>query len=335
MTDVTGRTGDRPAAVDDERRLAEIVRAVSTHPGVTSKAAIGLVSEVLGASDWEAGPGDDGAVVPLASGRVVACGEALWPPFVARDPRGAGFAAVLANVNDLAAMGATPLGIVDTIVASEEHARAALEGIRHACELYGVGVLGGHLTRHDGEPAISAFGLGEVTTPLSSTRAEPGQSLLVAAALDGRMRADFPFFPAFERRGERCAGDVAVLARLAASGAAVAAKDISMAGLVGSLAMLLECGLLGVEVDLSAVPTPDGVDLGAWLTCFPSFGFLLCVPPGREAEAMAAFRERDLAAAVVGRLDDGGQVRLRLGAAVATAFDLRTSPVTRLARAAR
>jgi uncharacterized protein len=311
--------------------LTALAERVAAHPGTTGKAAIGLVGEVLGDSDWLRGPGDDGAVVATAAGRVVACGESLWPPFVAHDPEGAGFAAVLTNVNDVAAMGAEPLGIVNTVTASEGHARAALEGMRRACALFDVPIVGGHLTRHDGEPSISAFALGDVPgEPLSVTRVTPGQSLVVAAALDGAMRPDFPFFPAFERRGERCAGDVRVLPELARTGAAVAAKDVSMAGLVGSLAMLLESGTFGAEVDLDALPTPDGVDLGDWLTCFPSFCFLLCVPTGREADALAPFHARDLTAAVVGRIDDTGLVRLRRGAEVATAFDLTRRGVTRL-----
>ena len=328
---MTGTVLTTPAG----QELAALAHRVATHPGTVGKAAIGLVTEVLGGSDWLAGPGDDGAVVPTSGGRVVACGEALWPPFVARDPWGAGFAAVLTNVNDVAAMGAEPLGIVNTVTASEEHARAALEGMRRACALFDVGIVGGHLTRHDGEPSISAFALGEVDEPLSVTRVAAGQTLVVGAALEGTMRPDFPFFPAFEQRGERCAGDVRVLPALARSGACVAAKDVSMAGLVGSLAMLLENGTFGVEVDLDAVPTPAGVDVGDWLTCFPSFCFLLCVPPGREADAVAPFHARGLEAAAVGTIDDSGLVRLRRGADVATAFDLGREGVTRLGRAGR
>ncbi|WP_433786360.1 AIR synthase related protein [Actinomycetospora sp. CA-101289] len=314
--------------------LDEIVGVVAAHPGLLAKTEIGLVGEVLGDTDWTSGPGDDGAVVATSTGAVVACGEALWPPFVARDPWGAGFAAVLANVNDVVAMGAEPLGIVNTVAASEATARAALEGMRHASRLYRVPIVGGHLTRHDGEPSISAFGLGEVGAPLSMTHVAPGQSLVVAAATDGAMRADFPFFPAFEQRGERCADDVRVLPALARSGACVAAKDISMAGLVGSLAMLLEWGTFGVEVDLDVLPTPRGVAPAAWLTCFPSFGFLLCAPDGREDEVLAAFRDRDLEAAVVGRIDDTGRIGLRRGAATATAYDLTRRAVTRLPRTA-
>lgn len=302
-----------PPAVTEP--LSDIVASVLANPGLHAKAAIGsLLAEGGGFStDWVGGPGDDGAVLDAGGSNVVACGEAVFPPFVAADPHGAGIAAVLTNVNDLAAMGALPLGIVDTVTGPEEVVRGVLAGMREACALYRVPLVGGHLTVHDGPPSVSAFGVGHAPVPLSVTRAEPGHSLVVAAALDGRARTDFPFFPAFRERGERCAGDVRLLAELAAEGTCVASKDISMAGLVGSLAMLLECAGLGVTVDLDAVPAPEGVPLTWWLNCFPSFGFLLSVPPGREARCVEAFAARGIPAAVAGTFDDSGLLALRAG----------------------
>src|SRR5437870_1774039 len=138
------------------RQLEHIVQAVRSHPGIANKAPIALVSEVLGPADWYEGPGDDGAVVRDGDAALVVGGEAMWPPFVASDPFGAGMASVLANVNDLAAMGARPLTIVDTIVGSESVARQALLGMRHASDLYQVPIVGGHLTLTDGPPSISA-----------------------------------------------------------------------------------------------------------------------------------------------------------------------------------
>ena len=89
------------------------------------RARSGWSARSSAAASWVHGPGDDGAVVAMrasadagAGGQVIACGEAMLPAFVAADPYGAGVAAVLANVNDLAAMGATPLAIVDTVVGS-------------------------------------------------------------------------------------------------------------------------------------------------------------------------------------------------------------------------
>jgi len=307
--------------------LTALVDAIRAHPGVTAKAEIGLVAEVFGTADWLEGPGDDGAVV---AGSLVVGGEAILPAFVAADPFGAGVAAVTTNLNDLAAMGAWPLALVDTVTGPRPVMRSVLEGMRWAAGLYDVPVVGGHLTMTAGPPSLSAFGLGRADRPLSARAAQPGQSLVFAGCIDGTMRADFPFFPSFDERGEHLAGDVRLLAEGAAAGWVAAAKDVSMAGLVGSLAMLLECNQLGVTLDLDALPVPAGVPLPEWVICFPCFAFLLCVPPGSEDECLRAFAGRGLAAAVVGTLDATGQVRVRQAGQTAVAFDLTKESVTNL-----
>lgn len=314
--------------------LPALIHRVRTHPGVVAKSEIGLVSDVFGDSDWLAGPGDDGAVVPAADTSLVVGGEAILPSFVAADPHGAGIAAVTTNLNDLAAMGAWPLALVDTVTGPRPVIQQVLEGLRWAAGLYQVPVVGGHLTVTAGPPGLSAFGLGRSDRPLAARDAEPGHSLVVACCVEGQMRADFPFFPSFDERGEQLAGDVRLLAEGASRGWVVAAKDVSMAGLVGSLAMLLECNRLGVTVDLDALPVPSGVSLEQWLCCFPCFAFLLCVPAGQEAACLRAFAGRGLAAAVVGTLDGTGLLRLRLADQEATAFDLGAESVTNLTRSA-
>ncbi len=314
--------------------VSALVEVVRSHPGVTAKSEIGLVSEVFESTDWLAGPGDDGAVVIEAGMSLVVGGEAILPSFAAADPYGAGVAAVTTNLNDLAAMGAWPLALVDTVTGQRAVIQQVLEGMRWAAGLYHVPVVGGHLTVTDGPPALSAFGLGRAERPLSAQSAEAGQSLVVGCCIEGTMRADFPFFPSFDERGERLAGDVRLLAEGASRGWVAAAKDVSMAGLVGSLAMLLECNRLGVTVDLDAVPVPAGVSLEQWITCFPCFAFLLCVPAGLEGECLGAFADRGLAAAVAGTLDGTGRLRLCSAGRVATAFDLAAESVTNLARRA-
>jgi selenophosphate synthetase-related protein len=329
MTSATSRAAVAGAteAGDALRLLASGLRE---NPSLRAKAAISLVSEVFGPSDWLRGPGDDGAAVTVDGSTVIACGEAIWPRFVQHDPYGAGIAAVLANVNDLAAMGATPLGIVDTVVAERQVARSVLEGMRYACELYDVPLLGGHLTEHSGEPAVSAFGLGQAGRPLSVAAAAAGHRLVVACATEGEMRGDFPFFRSFGHREDRTAEDVRLLHQVAAAGDCVAAKDISMAGLVGSLAMLLEHGRLGITLDLDLLPRPPEVPLELWLRCFPSYGFLLCVPDGREDAAVRPFLDRGLQAATVGVLDDTGLLRLQHGDELAVVLDLTRDVVTGL-----
>jgi len=313
--------------VTDLEALAATVRQL---PGVLAKADIGLVAEVFGRGDWYAGPGDDGAVLPAGEGQVVVGGEAILPAFVAADPYGAGVAAVLANVNDLAAMGARPVALLDTVVASQDVAREVLRGMHWAAGVYDVPVVGGHLTRTAGPPSLSAFGVGRADRVLSATHAAPGQVLVLGCCLEGRMREDFLFFPSFDERGSRLAGDVRLLADLATSGAVVAAKDVSMAGLVGSLAMLLEPHRLGVAVDLDVLPVPPGVPLDDWLGCFPCLAFLLTCPADRVPDCLGAFRDRGLTAEPLGVLDDSGKVRLSEGGREVVVFDLQERGITRL-----
>lgn len=336
-----GRTALDPAGADGDADLAAAdVSALATtlrdNPALRAKSEIALVGEVLGGSDWVRGPGDDGAVVPLgpagAAVDAIACGEALLPDFVARDPFGAGLAAVVTNVNDLAAMGARPRGIVNTIVGERRVAGEILRGLRRGSEIYRVPLVGGHLTIRAGQPALSAFGLGWTSRPLASAHAAPGQRLIVACCVQGTMRPDFPFFASFDQRGDELADDIAVLAEIAASGACVAAKDVSMAGLVGSLAMMLEPRRLGVSVDLAAIPRPAGVPFAAWLTCFPAFAFLLCAPADRAEECIRAFTGRGLAARAVGELDETGVVRIRRATQTADVIDVRTHTVIGLPR---
>src|SRR6185312_1855901 len=199
--------------------------------------------------------------------------------------------------------------LVDTVTGPREVIRSVLEGMRWASGLYDVPVVGGHMTVTEGPPGLSAFGLGRADFPLSAQDAAPGQSLMVGCCLEGQMRPDFPFFPSFDERGTKLAGDVRLLAEGADSGWVAAAKDVSMAGLVGSLAMLLECNRLGVSLDLD-------------------------VPPGREEDCLRAFGLRGLTAAAVGTLDDTGLLRLSSAGQTETVFDLSAESVTNLARPA-
>lgn len=311
--------------------VAEVAELLRSSPGWTAKAHIAVVREVFGPGDWTRGPGDDGAVVPVGAEKVIACGEAILPAFVEHDPYGAGIAAVLTNVNDVAAMGAVPLAIVDTIVGPTETCRAVLDGMRFASELYEVPVVGGHLTNSADRVALSAFALGRCPGPaLSATGVAAGQRLALIVCLEGRMRADFPFFPSFDERGRELAGDIRLLADLAADGVIVAAKDVSMAGLFGSLAMLLEPTRCGVSIAVDAVPVPAALTFAEWAMCFPCFAFLVTLPPASEDRCRLAVERRGLTYAPLATLDASGILELTDAGDAAMVVDLTVDDITGL-----
>ena len=67
--------------------------------------------------------GDDTAVIELPEGNLLLATEVIYPPLVEAAPYLAGRSAVLANVNDVYAMGGYPIAIVDTILAPADQLR--------------------------------------------------------------------------------------------------------------------------------------------------------------------------------------------------------------------
>lgn len=314
----------------NDSALSEVIARFRTSAALRSKASIGLVTEIFGKTDWVHGPGDDAAVVECGEEHILVAGEAIWPPLVEADPFGAGVASVVANVNDVAAMGGRGLALVDHVVAREEAARKVLEGIRFAAGIYRLPVVGGHLTIWDGTPSVSASIVGRAVRPLSSINVAPGQECLLAFCLQGKMRKDFPIFSSIRDRGAELAGDIGLLPGLAEAGLLTGAKDVSMAGTLGSMAMLLEPSGCGALVDLAAVPRPHRVSLASWMSVFPTYGFLLTAPEAAVAAVRAKFRARGLACERIGSVDDTGRLRVHLAGEESELFDLSTQTVTGL-----
>ena len=83
-----------------------------------------------------------------------------------------------------------------------------------------------------------------------------------------------------------------------------------MGGLIGTALMLAEASNVGLAIEAGLVPRPDGIDPIYWLTCFPSFGYLLAAAPADAQEIIARFAARDIACAAIGRSDATRTVRL-------------------------
>lgn len=274
------------------RRIEALVTA--------TKAPLGGLVAGLMPPGWV---GDDAAPVP-GTDLVAAC-DAILPSMVERDPAWAGWCGVLVNVNDLAAMGATPVGLLDSVGApSVAAAEAVLRGLRAAAEAYGVPVLGGH-TQLGVPAALSVTALGRTGAPVPAGGGRVGDTVSVLADVGGRWRPGYAgrqWDSTTSRSGAELRDLIGALGRTRPA----AAKDASMAGTVGSLGMLAEASGCGAELDVAAVPRPAAAGVGDWLTCFPGFAMVTADRPGVRAPSAGT-----AVSAGCGRLVPSAGVRLR------------------------
>ena len=151
------------------------------------------------ATGIEKGIGDDAAVTALPVGsRLVSCIDTLvqgrhfsadWAQ-VQQLAFAIGYKAVAVNVSDLAAMGATPHSILLALalperLANKEWLNNFATGLFHACQLFGVTLIGGDTTRNDTLVlSVSAQGVLAAGTPaIYRSGAQVGDKIYVSGTL--------------------------------------------------------------------------------------------------------------------------------------------------------
>lgn len=279
--------------------------------GVGHKLDIQTVSPAIGPSAVPVG--DDCAAIPDGHGGYLLFAiEGLLDEFVAAEPWFAGYCSVMVNVSDIYAMGGRPTAVVDAIwTRGADHAGPIWEGMSAAAAKYGVPIVGGHTNHRSTGEHLAVSIVGHAKHLLTSFDARPGDVLVAAIDLRGEWYGPYPYWNASTTAaGDRLRGDLDVLAALADDRLSAAGKDISMGGVVGTTTMLAECSGCGVTIDVDRIPRPSGVAIDKWLSAFPSFGFVLAVPPGHVPAVLARFAGREIAAGAVGTFDDSRHIRL-------------------------
>ncbi len=318
--------------------VAALVHGLRASRGFAHKRDIGDALDVLSralpggsaALAQAVAVGDDCAAIPDSSGGYLLFAiEGFVDDFVAAMPWFAGWSGVMVNLSDVAAMGGRPIAVVDALWSADAAAGApVLQGLAAASAAYGVPIVGGHTNHRAARSGLAVAVLGRALRLLSSFNARPGDELIMAVDLRGRFEDPHPFWNAATTAPpEQLRADLALLAEIAELGLADAAKDISMAGTLGTALMLLECSQVGALIDVDAIPRPavvaDGtVPLLRWLQAFPSYGYLLSVRPAQAAAVRGKFTARGIAAATIGRVTAAPEVVLQQGAQTAQLWNV-------------
>ncbi len=305
-------------------------------PEIKAKTAIKLAASFCGEQtdltleQRYAMPGDDCAAFKTVDGFQLLAMEGMLPDFVRTDPRAAGWSSVMVNISDIAAMGGRPTAIVNAYWHNDDEASAVLlKHMKRACDVFGIYFAGGHSSIQPGfSPNLAVAITGHAKKLLSCHHIKPGQRLFMLTDLTGSWHGDLPYWGCVPgKTPEQIRAQWNVPAELAEAELAVAAKDISNGGLLGTLIMMLELTGCGAVLDLSAIPRPEG-DLFRWLRAFQSFGFLLAVEPEKVSALLNYFQYSHLSCAPIGSFTGDGKIQLdHLG--VTTEFwDVNRQPLT-------
>lgn len=321
----------------DNIDLKSLARKLRDYPGLKRKEPIAEVFRQL-VLEGTPGPqlpsyGDDAAVIPHGDGYLLMACDGIMTGLLINEPYAAGKASVMVTVNDIYSMGGRPLAMVNVLASGDDEQRAqVVAGIAKGCRKLGVPMVGGHLHPDAplDQPALSVAILGEAKAVLRSHLAKPGDDLVLAVDLRGQpgCRSVKSWDANSGKTPQELRERLEIMPMIAEKGLAQAAKDVSNAGLLGTAAIMMENSGTGAEIDLEAMPRPQGLALEDWLLSFMSYGFVLAVEPSNSARVLSMFNERGLSAAVIGQVRGDSLVRLRNQDASEVLFDLNREIIT-------
>jgi hypothetical protein len=264
---------------------------------------------------------------------VLFAADGIMEKLMEADPFLAGYYAVLVNVNDIAAMGGSPLGMVDVISINSGYLDSELiKGLQYGVEKFNVPLVGGHTHPdcHYNSIEISIIGSVRKEDVLLSSTARAGDDIVFVIDLDGRFPESVPytFDTTSGKPKELVQAQMAAVTDVAKGHLAHACKDMSNPGHIGTLGMMLESSDKGATVDVTKIPIPEGVDEIAWATAYQGCAFVFSCDPSHSQEVIDIFSRVGCAGAVVGKVDDSRILRITDGREEATVFDFSKDIIT-------
>ena len=212
------------------------------------------------------------------------------------------------------------------------------QGMSDGVRKFGVPMVGGHLHPDTNYDALDVAIMGTVKRDcvIFSSGAKPGDKVLVAIDLDGRIYPSYNL--AWDNTTRRTVAEIKkqldTMVEIGEKKLATAGKDISNPGTLGTFGMLLESSGAGAIVELDKIPRPDvDIPFEQWLKMYPGTGFVLTVEnDDNAAECIRIFEDAGVATSIVGEVDASKKLKITNGTETATVFDLNREIITGIKR---
>ncbi len=293
--------------------LKTLVDSVKNYEGVTRKKPIKKITNLLKDIYNISGKtilsfGDDASAIDIGDQKLLLlAADGMWGKLMEADPWWAGYCSVLVNVNDIAAMGGIPVGMVNVISISDEKAcNEVMNGIKEGAQKFGVPMVGGHV--HPDTPYnaldVSIAGIVHKDDVITSCDAKVGDKIIIGIDLDGRLHPKFSlnWDTTTQKSPELVQDQIKVMNKIAKKHLVTAGRDISNPGTLGTLGMLLEASGVGATVKVDKIPKAWDVGWDHWLKIYPGSGFVLTAEDGNVSECIDVLKDVNITAMAVGEI---------------------------------
>lgn len=237
--------------------------------------------------------------------------------------------AVTEAVNNVVCSGATPVGVLTSIIipikSGEQTIKRLVHDIEETCVEYNIEILGGHTeySINVNQPMINITGIGKIYKEayLNPRKMEPGQEIVMTkwAGLEGTAELatkkaeelKTKYANSFVEQAKELTkyASVSKEAKIAMELGVTAMHDLSEGGIFSGLWEFANAGHVGFQVDLTQIPLKQETievceffDLNPYMLL--STGSLLCVTSNAN-QLVEELEKQGIKASVIGKLTQG------------------------------
>lgn len=320
-------------------KIDEIVHILYEFDGISRKFVLPKIISRLREDSFRGDQphslGEDSAAIGTSSDEVILLTtDSIVEELCLNHPNAAGFNVVLANVMDIYAAGGVPTSFAVALSYSDPTiGEALLEGLIQGSHTFRVPIVRGHTNSSSKSTYIvgSATGTVRKAELLTAGGAESGDSLILIFDKSGKQGEHYKlgWDSVTGRASEEVVKRLSVMEVLAKSHKLHAAKDISVAGMIGTAGMMVEYSGMGGIVNIDAIESfrPNQVTLMDWLRMYISLGFLVATPPESVETVETIVGDHEMVSVIVGSVDDEKSLRLKMGSEERIMFDYSKGPV--------
>jgi len=306
-------------------RLDEIVKLLLSFDGISRKFVLPSIIDRLRLESFKGNTphslGEDSAAIGTESDEyVLLTTDGIVEDLCVNYPRAAGFNAVLANMMDIYAAGGTPTSFAVALSYSDPKiGEALLDGLITGSQIFRVPIVRGHTNPSSSSTYIVGSATGRVmkTNLLTAGGAESGNVLVLLFDKVGQRGESYKlgWDSVTGRTSEDVVRRLSVMNELASEKLLTAAKDVSVAGVIGTAGMMLEYSGCGGTLNLDSLDSsrPSDIPLEDWVRMFISLGFLVATAESNLPDVKRIAQAHGLSTTFFGQADDSKAVRLTLG----------------------
>lgn len=297
--------------------LKKIATSIRENKNIIEKREIDPIVQLIQTKSYKSSRvfsdiGEDSASIIDNENFILMTTDRIKTDYLLKNPFGAGFSSILVGIDDIYCCGGTPLA-ASLIVSfkNKQVGEKIFEGAMEGSQKFRVPIIRGHTRLNGNYYELSSTMIGEIKKNdyISAKNAKCNDDIILAVDFLGRIPTVSKYYwdTVTFKQSEEVLLRRRSMNMIAQQHLANSAKDISNAGIFGTILQLIKYSNVGAMININKIKIPpflvkNGYDLETYIKMYLTTSYILSAPEDKSKDILKIFDEHQMNATVIGKI---------------------------------